>query len=187
MDSKSALLPSAPSTAVSRPWESVAALQDRRACAVAEQHAGVAVRPVHDGGQFFRADHQDGVIGARHDELLADLQPVDEAGTRGLHIKGGRPAGADFLLHQAGGVGKGHVRGDGGDDDELDLVGGDAGHFHGALGGVGGEVGGEFVFGRETPFLDAGARDDPFIGGVHHFFQVGVGQHPCRARRSRRR
>ncbi len=63
-----------------------------------------------------------------------------------------------------------------GDDDQINLVGGDAGHFHRALGGLGGEVGGEFVRGGDAAFLDAGARGDPFVRGLDHFFKFGVGQ-----------
>ena len=47
---------------------------------------------------------------------------------------------------------------------------------HGAQGGLGGQVGGEFVLGGDAALLDAGAGGDPFVGGVHHFLQVGVGQ-----------
>ena len=43
-------------------------------------------------------------------------------------------------------------------------------------GGLGRQVGGEFILGRDAPFLDAGARGDPFIRGLDHFFEVGVGQ-----------
>ena len=75
---------------------------------------------------------------------------VNEAGTGGLDVEGRGAVRADLLLHQAGGRGERHVRRDGGDDDEVDLFGGDAGHFHRALGGLGGQVGGEFVLGRDA-------------------------------------
>src|SRR5262249_29356424 len=35
---------------------------------------------------------------------------------------------------------------------------------------------GIFVFRRDTPLLDAGARGDPFVRRFHHFFQIVVGQ-----------
>ena len=113
-----------------------AVLQDRRARAVAEQHAGVAVLPIDDGGELLRADDQDGVVGAGHDELLGDFQAVDEARAGGLQVEGGGAVRADLSLHQAGGGGKGHVRRDGGHDDQVDLLGGDAGALHGAQGGL---------------------------------------------------
>ena len=134
-----------------------AVLQNRRAGAVAEQHAGVAVLPIDDGGKLFRADDQHGVVGARHDELLGDFQAVNKSGAGGFEVESGRAARADFLLHQAGRGRKRHVGRDGGDDDQIDLLGGDAGRFHGAQGGLRRHVGGEFILGGDVAFLDAGA------------------------------
>ena len=71
--------------------------QNRRARAVAEQHAGVAVFPIDDGGKFFRADDQHGVVGAGHDELLANLQSENKTGTGGLNVKGGGAAARRFF------------------------------------------------------------------------------------------
>src|ERR1035438_8391984 len=48
-------------------------LQNHRACAVAEQHAGAAVLPVNDCGKFFRTDDEHRVIRPRRDELLPDF------------------------------------------------------------------------------------------------------------------
>src|SRR5674476_10231 len=151
-------------------------LQNRRARTVAEKHAGVAVLPVHDGRKFFRADDEHRFVSARHDELLADLQRVDETGTRGFDVECRRPRRADFALHETRGGGKRHVGRKRRDDDQINLAGGDAGHFHRAGGGLGGEVGSEFIRGGDAAFLDAGARNDPFVRGLDHFFEFGVGQ-----------
>ena len=56
-----------------------AVLKDCRAGPVAKENTGVAVFPVDDGREFFRADDQDGLIGAGEDELLADFHRVNEA------------------------------------------------------------------------------------------------------------
>jgi hypothetical protein len=53
---------------------------------------------------------------------------------------------------------------------------GDAGLFDGAQGGFGGQIGGEFVFGGDAAFLDAGPGCDPFVGGVDQLFKLGVGK-----------
>ena len=53
------------------------ALQNGRARTVPEQHAGVAIRPIHDGRKFLRPDHQNRIVGAGGDKLLADFQPTD--------------------------------------------------------------------------------------------------------------
>src|SRR5439155_10391100 len=151
-------------------------LQNGRARAVAEEHAGVAVLPVDDGGESFGADDQHRFVGAGHDELLADFQSVDETGASGFDVESGGVSGAELLLHQAGGGGEEHVRSDGGDDNQLDLVGGDPGLFHRPPGGFGGHVRGEFVVGGQSPFLDVRAGGDPLVGRLDHFFQFGVGQ-----------
>src|SRR5207247_3142838 len=64
----------------------------------------------------------------------------------------------------------------GGDDDEINLVAGDTGGLHRAQGGLGGHIRSKLVLRREAPLLDAGARRDPFVGGVHHFFELLIGE-----------
>ena len=49
--------------------------QNSGAGAVAEKHARVAIGPVGDRCQFLGADHEDGVVGVRGDELLRDFKP----------------------------------------------------------------------------------------------------------------
>ena len=143
---------------------------------VAEEDARVAVFPIDDRGKFFGPDDEHGFVGARHDELLADLESVNETRTRGLEIERGGAGGPEFLLHETGRRRERHVGRDRGDDDEVDLVGGDAGFFQRALGGFGTEVGGEFVFSGDAAFLDAGAGGDPLVGGLDEFFEFGVGE-----------
>ena len=93
------------------------ALQHRGACAIAKEHAGVAIFPVDDGGKFFGANDQYVLICAVVDKLPADLQRVQEAGAGCLQIERRRPGRAQFLLHDAGRGGKGHVGRNGGDND----------------------------------------------------------------------
>ena len=106
---------------------------------------------------------------------------VDEARASRFEIKSRRAVSADLLLHQAGGGGKRHVGRDRGDDDEIDLFGGDAGLFHRPPRRLGRQIGGKFVLGAAMcRSFDAGAGGDPFVGGVHHFFEVGIGEDLCR-------
>jgi hypothetical protein len=37
------------------------------------------------------------------------------------------------------------------------------------------EVAGGFAIGSHAPFADAGARGDPFVGGIDEFLEIGVG------------
>ena len=100
----------------------VAMPQDGRAGAVAEEHAGVAIRPIGDRGQLFRADDEDGVVGVRGDELLRDLDREKESGASGGDVEAGRVFRADLCLHEAGRGGKNHVGRGGGDEDEIDFL-----------------------------------------------------------------
>ncbi len=45
--------------------------QDGGAGAVAEEHAGIAILPVHDRAELVGADHEDGVVGMVRDECCA--------------------------------------------------------------------------------------------------------------------
>ena len=49
-----------------------------------------------------------------------------------------------------------------------------------AASGNGRHVGGGLVVAGNPPLAQTGAGHDPVIGGVHHRFQLGVGQHPLR-------
>src|SRR5262245_47210496 len=57
-----------------------AMLQDGSASTVAKQDTRVAVLPIDDRRKLFRADYQHRVVGAGHDELLANLQTENKAG-----------------------------------------------------------------------------------------------------------
>src|SRR6187455_168393 len=58
-------------------------LQDGGAGAVAKKHTGIAIGPVRDRGQFFRADHEHGFVSVRGNELLSDLERKKKSGARG--------------------------------------------------------------------------------------------------------
>ena len=152
-------------------------LEDGRARAVPEQHASGAVLPVDDRRKFLRADDQHALAGAGHDELLAYFQRVDEARARRLEVEGRRPLRPDLVLHQAGRGWERHVRRDGGDDDEIDLIRCDARLGHRALGCLGRQIGAKLVVRRDAPGLDARAAGDPLVRRIDELFQVGVGDH----------
>ena len=42
------------------------------------------------------------------------------------------------------------------------------------------QIAGEFTFGGDMPFADAGALDDPLIGGIDQLFEIGVGEDAVR-------
>ena len=71
----------------------------------------------------------------------------------------------------------------GGEHDGVDLGGGDAGALSALLAGLAAQHG-DGLLGRGDPALpDAGALDDPLVGGVEHPGEVGVGENAGRDRR----
>jgi hypothetical protein len=116
------LLPSAPITAVSRPCE-LGRFCKITAPAPSPNRTRTYCDPANPRWKkLFRTDDQHGVVGAGHDELLADFEAVNEPGTSRFQIERRRALGPDLFLHQTGGRGKHHVRRDGGDDDEINLL-----------------------------------------------------------------
>ncbi len=144
----------------------VAMPQDGRARAVAEKDTGVAIGPIRDRGQFFRADDEHGVVGVRGDELLRDFDREEKTGAGGRDVEAGRFGRADLRLHEAGGGGKHHVGRGGGDEDEIDFLACDAGLFHRGERGFRAHVAGVFVLRGDAAFLDAGAGGDPLVVGL---------------------
>ncbi len=155
-----------------------AVLDDGGTGTIAEEHACVAILPVDDARHFLGPDNENGVVGMGLDEVRGDVEGIDEAGAGGFDVKGGGPAGSEFLLNEAGRAREEHIGRDGGDDDELDLVRGDFRVLKGPFGGQQGEIGGGLV-GRGNPsLLNSGAGGDPLTGGTHHFLQILIGQNP---------
>ena len=86
------------------------------------------------------------------------------------------PFGAQLVLHQAGRGGKKHVGSDGADDDGIDVGGSQAALGERFLGGFDREVAGGHAFFDDVALADADAGENPFIVGVDHFLEVGVGE-----------
>ena len=66
--------------------------------------------------------------------MACSLDAKEKAGAGGGDIKTGRVHGSNFGLHKAGRAWKKHVGGDGGANDQIDLIGFDAGILHGRHG-----------------------------------------------------
>ena len=109
------------------------------------------------------------------DEVVGDGQRVDEARAHGLHVEGRALGDAEAVLdlhrrRRKGAVGRRRRA-----DDEIDVDGIDAGAHQRLLGGGDAEVGRELVVAGDVALTDAGALDDPFVGGVDDLREVGVG------------
>jgi len=153
-----------------------AGLEEDSAGAIAEDDAGGAVGVVDDGTHDVGADDENFCVCAGFDELGTHLEGVGEAGTGGGEIEAPRVGGAELVLHEAGGGGEGHVRGDGGDDDGFDLGSINAALSQADFGGFGGEIAGGYAFVDQVTLTDAGALGDPLVVGGDHLFEVCVGE-----------
>ncbi len=149
-------------------------LQNGGSRAIAKQHTSIPVLPIDNAGELVRSDHQDGIIGARHDELMPHLQPVDETRAGGFHVKGRSAESPDLPLHQTRRGWKGHIRRDRGHNDQVNLVRRDSRVLHCYLSGFGREVRGVLILRGKPPFLNPGAGDNPVVRGVDHLLQVGI-------------
>ena len=155
----------------------VARLEQHRAGAVAEQHAGGAVGVVDDRRHLVGADHHDLARGAVGDELRGDGQRIEKARAGRLHVERADILDADHVADQVGGRRKLHVRRGGGADQQIDLARLGAGLLQQAAHGLRGHMrGAEPLAFEDVALLDAGALGDPGVAGVHHARQFRIGE-----------
>ena len=162
----------------------VAGLQHHGARAVAEQHAGGAVVEIEDAAEHLGADHQRLVRRAVGDQRVGHRQRVDEAAAHRLHVEHRATGNAQLVLHDGRGGRKHHVRRGGGNDDQVDVAGLQAGRLQRGLRRRHRQLAGRHIGRGKVARLNAGALDDPFVrsldaprGQFGH--QVVVG-HPAR-------
>ena len=102
-------------------------LHDHGAGPVAEQHAGGAVGVVDDARHRVGADDQRALVLAGRDELARDAQREVEPGAGAGQVEPPALRGADLVLHQRRRAREEHVRRGRPDDDDIDVVGRQAG------------------------------------------------------------
>ena len=149
--------------------------EHERAGAVAEQHAGRAVFPVEDPAEGLGADHQRLVRIARAEHRIGDRQRVEEAGADGVHVEGDAVGDAERRLDLGRRRREGLVGSRRGEDDEVDVGCGDAGMVERAARRIGGEAAGRLAIAGDIAVADAGALDDPLVGGVDALREFFVG------------
>ena len=160
--------------------------QQRRAGAVAEEHAGVAIGPVDHARQDLDADHEHALELPALDERVGDRHAVDEAGARRRDVeRRALPGDAELLLHRHRDRRHRHVGRDGRHDDAVDLLRIDLRRLAGALARLRRQVRRRAPLLEDAPLADAGALGDPLVRRRHHLRQIVVGQHLVRRRASR--
>jgi hypothetical protein len=83
---------------------------------------------------------------------------------------------AQVALHDACGRGGQHIRTERADDDQVNVLGGQARILNSTLRGERGEHGNRFVGCGNAALPHARALNDPFVGRFDHLFEVGIGK-----------
>ena len=156
-----------------------AASQQDSAGAVAEQRISLDVVGIHHARIGVAADDEGQVAGAGDDVSRARDQGVHEAGAGGFHFNGGAVQ-LQPILHQACRRRERHVRREGAEDDQIDVLFIDAGGGDAALGGLVTEIAGGLVGQGVAAFEDAGALDDPVGIEAEPLLKVFIGNHRVR-------
>ena len=151
-------------------------MQNGGAGSIAKEDAGVAIGPVDDRAEFVGPDDEGFFGRAGGDELPRQLHAVEKTGAGGRDVEAGGFGSAEGLLYETRGGGEGHVGCDGGDNDEIEVFGFDAGILQSIESSFDREIARRLVFRSNAALFDSRALNDPFVIGIDHALQVGVGQ-----------
>ena len=156
----------------------ITGLNNNRTRRVAEQHRHIAHGPVQIIGNAIDTDHHDPLhtAGAHHGR--GQTQAIDKTSTGRIQIKYRRVGCAQLMLHRRRPVGNHVVRRRCSQNNHIDIGGIQPGRSQCPLACQRGQLG-IFYMGN-APFLDTGARADPFIRGIHDLGQIFVGQNGWR-------
>ena len=157
-------------------------LEHDRARAVAEEDDGRAVVPVDDAGEHVAADDERslGETGGEHPVRL--YERVHEAGAAGREVIGGSLGRAELVGEDHGARGKGHVRRDRGDDEQVDVLADEARLRERCLAARQREIGERLLVRGDPPLADPCALDDPLVRRVDERLELGVRRGSARAR-----
>ena len=143
-----------------------AMLENGCARAVSEKHARIAIGPIRDRAQLFRADDKHGLVSMRGDELLPDFDSEQETGARRRDIEAGGILRADLLLHETRRCWEQHVGRSSCDQDQVDVFGRDFRLLERFQGSFRRHIARLLIFRRDPTFFNASARRDPFVARV---------------------
>ncbi len=146
-----------------------------RTRAIAEEHRGAAVLPVGDGGELLGTEDEDVLV--RLPEAMSP-SATPAANTKPGHAAPMSNAAARWAPMNAwrSQAVRGHAaigRG-GGEDDGVEFLGAHAGARQRHAAGLGGEFGERLVGARHAALADAGALDDPLVGGVERLLRSAL-------------
>ena len=156
----------------------IVALEHDGAGGIAKEDGHGSLAEVDDGGHGIASDHANRPVDARSHERVGEVYRVDEPRAGGNEVERGGGGGSQGHGDAAGGRRAGHLGGDRGDDDQIQLTPLDAGVLKRAAQGIAGEGVGALGLRIDDPALaDSGTLEDPLVRGVDHLLEVGVGEH----------
>ena len=152
------------------------ALDHHRAGAVTKKNAGVAIAVVDDCRHDLAADHQHPPRESRLDLGAGGLHGEDEATAGGADVVTPGIARTQLILNDTSRGGIHHVRGNGGHENQIDVVGCQTSVFESLAGGAQPMMGSRRARLDDPPLLDPRPLDDPLVVGLDHRFEVFVGE-----------
>jgi hypothetical protein len=152
-------------------------LQQHCAGAIPKEHAGGAVLIVDDRSHDVAPNDHDLLMRACADKLRSDGEGISKARACRGEIETPGVLCADAVLHQPGRGREHHVGGYAGKNNQVDLLRIRSGLRQQLLCRFRGQVRSSNSLFHAMTLADAGARADQLIVGVHHLFQVCVGDH----------
>jgi hypothetical protein len=154
--------------------------QDGCARTVAKKHAGIPIFPINEITYLISGDDEDLFINTGSNEGSGGFHSVEKAGAGGGQIETHGSLGAEDSLKMTRDRGAGAIRSHRGHNDHIDFRWRDIRIVESMSRRSGSHFTCRFVHTGDSAFFDPGARRDPFIAGVHHRFEVSVGQDSCR-------
>src|SRR4051812_4952463 len=155
----------------------LAARDDHRAGAVAEQHGRAAVVVVGDARERLGAADEDDACAAGLDLGGGLVERVDEAGAGGVDVDGARALGPELKRDVRRDARRHAVGRDRRDDDLVDLVRRAAGVLERLRARAGRKVRQRLAGGEDAALADAGAADDPLVARVEAGDDLVVADH----------
>jgi len=143
-------------------------IENDGACAIAEQHAGLTIRPIDNPRHRFGTDHERATSLTGAHELIGHSQCVDESAARSFKTERWATGNAKTLLQQATDVWKYQVGSRGADDDHIDRIGSNVSRGNRLNRGVIRQVARRLAFGCDMPLGDSGSCSDPLVGRIDH-------------------
>ena len=147
-----------------------------RARAVAEQNRGAAIVPIDHRRERVGADYEHALEVAGAHLCVGDLNRIHEAGARGGDVEGGNRRDAEAVLNLACEGREAVFGGNRADDDRVEIGGLEAGAFECGAARVNRDLRERLALAHQVALADAGARPDPFVGGVHVPLEIFIRQ-----------